>query len=133
VETKTAAVPDAVVASTALTASSSGALAIKVTCPAGETSCMGTVTLRTLTAVSASSAKAGAAKAKRAILTLASGSFAVAGGATQTIKLHLSSAARKLLAHSHTLRVRATVVAHDGAGGKHTGAQVLTLRLVKKR
>jgi hypothetical protein len=132
VETKPAAVPDAVVASSTLTASASGALAIKVTCPAGETSCMGTVTLRTLTAVSAGSAKAGAAKAKRAILTLASGSFSVAGGGTQTIKLHLSSAARKLLAHSHTLRVRATLVAHDLAGGKHTGVQVLTLRLAKK-
>jgi hypothetical protein len=132
VTTKAAAVPDAVVASTSVTVSSSGALAIKVSCPSGETTCLGSVTLRTLTAVSASNAKAGAAKAKRAILTLASGSFSVTGGGTQTIKLHLSSTARKLLAHSHTLRVRATILAHDPAGGKHTGVQVITLRLAKR-
>jgi Immunoglobulin I-set domain len=131
-ESKAPAVPDAIVASTTVTASSSGVLAIKVTCPTGETSCMGTVTLRTLTAVSARSAKAGAAKSKRAILTLTSGSFSVAGGASQTIKLHLSSTARKLLAHAHTLRVRATLVAHDSAGGQHTGVQTLTLRLAKR-
>jgi|HubBroStandDraft_2_1064218.scaffolds.fasta_scaffold04867_2 hypothetical protein len=132
VESKPAAVPDAVVASTTVTVSSSGALAIKVTCPAGETSCIGSVTLRTLTAVSASSGMAGAAKSKRAILTLANGSFSVAGGASQTLKLHLSSTARKLLAHSHTLRVRATLVAHDPAGAQHTGVQTLTLRLAKR-
>jgi hypothetical protein len=131
VETKAAAVPAAVVAGTSVKVTPSGALSVKVSCPAGETTCLGTVTLRTLTAVSAG-AKAGAAKAKRAILTLASGSFSVTGGGTQTIKLHLSSAARKLLAHSHTLRVRATLVAHDPAGGKHTGVQVLTLRLAKR-
>lgn len=130
VETKAPAVPDAVVAGTTVKVSASGVVAVKVSCPAGETSCLGTVTLRTLTAVSAG-VKARAAKAKRAILTLASGSFSVTGGGTQTIKLHLSSAARKLIAHSHTLRVRATLVAHDPAGGKHTGVQVLTLRLAK--
>ncbi len=132
ITTKAPAVPDAVVASTTVTVSSSGVVAIKVSCPSGETTCLGSVTLRTLTAVSASVEKAGAAKAKRAILTLASGSFSVTGGGTQTIKLHLSSTARKLLAHSHTLRVRATLVAHDPAGGKHTGVQVLTLRLAKR-
>lgn len=131
VESKPPEVPDASVASTALTVSAAGVLTLKVKCPAGETRCIGTVMLRTLTAVSAS-AGASAAKAKRAILTLTSGSFSVTGGAVQTIKLHLSSVARKLLAHAHTLRVRATLVAHDLAGGTHTGTQVLTLRLAKR-
>lgn len=129
-ETKAVAVPNAVVAGTSVKVSPAGVVAVKVGCPAGETTCLGTVTLRTLTAVSAN-VKAGTAKAKRAILTLASGSFSVAGGGTQTVKLHLSGAARRLLSHAHTLRVRATLVAHDPSGEKHTGTQVLTLRLVK--
>ena len=41
-------VPDAKLASTALEASLSGTVSIKISCPAGESSCSGTVTLRTL-------------------------------------------------------------------------------------
>ncbi len=123
-----AAVPIAKVAGSSFTVSSAGMVTLKVSCPTGETRCIGTLTLRTLTAVSAA-AGAHAAKAKKAILTLGTGSFSVAGGATQTIKLHLSSAARSLLAHSHQLRAKATLAAHDEAGGKYTQQQVLTLRL----
>jgi hypothetical protein len=122
-------VPSATIASSSLSVSPAGAVTLKVSCPAGETRCLGTVTLRTLTAVSAGSHH----KGKRAILTLAAGSFSVAGGGSQTITLHLSSAARGLLAHSHTLRAKATVAAHDLAGAKHTQEQVVTLRLVGKK
>lgn len=130
IEVKPPPVPIATLASTSLTVSAKGAVVIKVTCPAGETSCIGTVTLRTLTAVVAG-AGAYDAKAKKAILTLASGSFSVAGGGKQTVTLHLSTTARKLLSRSHTLRAKATLVAHDLAGAKHTQEQVVTLRLAK--
>ncbi|HEY5195060.1 MAG TPA: hypothetical protein VIJ39_14480 [Solirubrobacteraceae bacterium] len=50
-----------------------------------------------------------ALQAKGSALTLATGSFTVAGGKTATVKLHLSAKARKLLAHSHTLRASATI------------------------
>ncbi len=40
--------PDATLASTSLTASSSGAFTVRVACPSGETGCSGTVTLHTL-------------------------------------------------------------------------------------
>ena len=50
--TKTAPVPDATLASTALTATNAGTVSVKVTCPADESSCAGTITLRTLDAVS---------------------------------------------------------------------------------
>jgi hypothetical protein len=124
--------PKATVASTSVTVSSGGALSLKITCPTGETQCIGTITLKTLTAVLASSSDAHDAKAKRAILTLTSGSFSVLGGAAQTVKLHLSAAARSLLAHSHMLRVKATLAAHNPAGAKHTQEQIVTLKLAKK-
>jgi hypothetical protein len=123
--------PDASIASTSLQASASGAVTIKVTCPAGVSSCAGTVTLRTLNAVNAS--VAGAAKSKGSVLTLASGSFNVPGGGVKTVTLHLSAKARALLARLHVLRVRATIIAHDPAGGAHTGQTVATLRAAKSK
>jgi hypothetical protein len=123
-------VPDAEIAGASIPVSSSGVLVLKVSCPAGESDCIGTVTLRTLTAVRASAAGKKGKKSKPAILTLASGSFAVAGGQVKSITLHLSSAARGLLASSHVLKARATVAAHDPAGASHTAQATLTLRLV---
>ncbi len=122
-------VPDAKLASTALEASASGAVAVKVSCPTGVSSCSGAVTLRTLNAVSTSSGRAG--HSKKAILTLASGSFTVAGGRVKTVTLHLSEKGRALLSRSHELRVRTTIVAHDPAGTAHTTQTVATLRASK--
>jgi len=121
-------VPDAKLASTALTASSSGAVTIKVSCPAAETSCAGTVTVRTIGAVSAS---VGRVAKKGAVLTLAAASFAVAGGRVETVTLHLSSTARKLLERTHGLDARATITAHDPAGATHTTQTTVTLRAAK--
>lgn len=122
--------PDALIAGASLSVSPTGTVSIKVSCPAGAKSCTGTVTLRTLTAVSA---RASAAKAKKKILTLAAGSFSVAGGASKTLTLHLSSAARKLLAKSHSLAARATVLARNPEGQSQTTLKTLTLRLAKHK
>jgi hypothetical protein len=114
--------PSATVASAAtVSVSSSGALSLKVSCPAGATTCIGTVTLRTASAVSA------AAGRKKTVLTLATGSFSVSGGKTQTITLHLSGAARKLLAKLHVLHARASIAAHDPAGESASTAKLLML------
>ena len=115
--------PEARLASTAISVSSKGALTLKVTCPKGESACTGTVTLRTLSAVSA--------KARKAILTLANGTFSVPGGAADTVTLHLSAKARLLLSRSHTLRALATLVAHDSSGATHTTTATVTLKLAK--
>jgi PKD repeat protein len=123
-------VPDARLVGTAFTASTSGAVTLKVSCPAGKTSCKGTVTLRTLTAVSAGAASS--AK-KKAILTLASGSFSVAGGKTASVTLHLSVRARALLRRVHTLRAAATIVAHDASGATHTTKSTVTLHAAKPK
>jgi PKD repeat protein len=122
-------VPDAELAGTALAVSSSGAVGVKVSCPVGET-CAGTVTLRTLSAVSARSARH--KKTKAAIMTLATGSFTVSGGQVGTVTLHLSAKARALLARAHVLRVRATITAHDPAGATHSTQTIVTLRAPKK-
>jgi hypothetical protein len=118
--------PDATIASTSLTVSASGVVNLEISCPAGESGCAGMVTLRTLDAVSAR--VAGTAKMKATVLTLAAGSFTVPGGKAKTVTLHLSAKARALLARSHVLRVRATIIAHNPAGGTHTGQAIVTLR-----
>jgi hypothetical protein len=121
--------PDTRLASTSLSVSSSGALSIKVSCPAG-TTCTGTITLRTLGAVSA---RISARAAKKSILTLATGSFTVAGGQSKTVTLHLSGTARKLLVRSHVLKARATIVAHDLSGASNTTQATVTLRPAKAK
>ncbi|HTZ63682.1 MAG TPA: serine protease [Solirubrobacteraceae bacterium] len=120
--------PDATIASSSVIVGPSGSFVVKIKCPSGEASCAGTVTLRTLHAVSAgTSAAAHDAKSKAAIVTLASGSFAVAGGRSKAVTLHLSATGKKLLAHVHLLSARATITAHNPAGGKHTGETIVTL------
>ena len=119
----------AALAGTSLTVSSAGALAVKVNC-LGQSSCSGTVTLKTLGAVSA---QARSAKKRKAILTLASGSFSIAGGHIKTLTLHLSSKARALLSRSHVLRAQATILARDTAGASHTTQTTVTLHAAKAK
>jgi len=130
-------VPDARLTHTSLIASASGAVAVEVSCPAGESSCAGTVTLRTLGAVSVRAAgrsragKHGKKQRKSAVLMLAAGSFTVIGGQAKAVTLHLSAKALVLLARSHVLRVQATTLAHDPAGVTHTTQAAVTLRAPK--
>jgi hypothetical protein len=131
ITTKPPAVPDATIAGTSTSVSSSGSFTLKVSCPAGETTCIGTVTLKTLKAVVASAGHD--AKSKAAILTLAAGSFSVSGGQTKTLTLHMSAKGRLLLAKTHTVAARATVLAHDPAGATHTALATVTLRAAKPK
>ena len=128
-ETTVKPVPAVTISGLALTVAANGSFSLKLSCPAGETQCSGTVTIKTLSAVAAS---ARAAK-KKAILTLASGSFTIVGGKLKAISLHLSSKAKALLAKLHTVRARVTIVAHDSAGGAHTTTAVVTLKAAKKK
>ncbi len=127
-ETTIKPIPVVTIATSASSVSAAGAFPLKLTCPGGESSCTGTVAVQTLSAVSAS---AHAAK-KKAILMLASGRFALSGGQAKTLTLHLSAKARSLLAHSHVLRARVTIAAHDPLGGAHTTVAIITLRPAKK-
>jgi hypothetical protein len=129
-EHKQPLVPDVELVSDSLKESASGTVTAEVRCPAGETSCAGTVTLRTLGPVGVSASAHASEKPKATVLTLAVGSFKVAGGQMTRVKLHLSAKARALLAsaHTHLLRARATIVAHDQAGNTHTTQTTVTIR-----
>jgi hypothetical protein len=114
---------NASLAGTSLAVTPAGALVLKVAC-LGQSSCNGTVTLRTLNAVSAG--------ARKSVLTLATGSFTTAGGHVIAVALHLSAKGRKLLAKLHVLRARATIVARDSEGKVHPMQATVTLRLKGK-
>ncbi|HTC72425.1 MAG TPA: hypothetical protein VK655_06020, partial [Solirubrobacteraceae bacterium] len=64
-------------------------------------------------------------------LTLASGSFTISGGAVKTLTLHLSAKARALLAHSHVLHVKSTIVARNASGASATSTATVTLKAAK--
>jgi PKD repeat protein len=115
--------PNARLASTSLQVSASGWVTLKVTCPAGESACLGSITLRTLSAVNARVAGA----ARKLVLTLGTASFDVAGGRTGPVKLHLSAKARAMLARSHTMKSRATLASHDAQGATDTFQATVTL------
>lgn len=114
---------------TTLTVSAAGAFGVKLSCPAGVT-CLGTITIKTASAVASSVALS--AKAKKAILTLATGTISISGNQVKVIALRLSTKAKKLLAKVHTIRAKATIAAHNPQGLKQTIAFGLTLKLAKK-
>ena len=115
--------------SASLAAGQSGAVSIKVSCPAAESSCTGKVTLRTVAAVGAGTSAHRSKTHKATILTLAVGAFTVAGGHVATITLHLSAKARALLAHTHVVAAHGTIVVHvDPADATYTCQANVTLR-----
>jgi hypothetical protein len=128
-QTAIAPVPDAQLAGTSLRVSKSGTVTVKISCPAGESICSGSVTLRTLGAVSAGVAE----MAGRAILVLTKGTFTAAGGKLSAVTLHLSAKARVLLGRLHVLRASSMIVAHDLAGATHTARAIVTLRPVNAK
>ena len=121
--------PTVTLASASLVASPSGRLTVRVACPAGVGSCKGTLTLRTFGPVSIASV----AKSRATVLTLASASFTAGAGKVDALTLHLSAKARRLLAHTHRLRVRSTIVARDPAGTSATTQALATLRMAKAK
>ena len=117
-----AAAPKATLAGSSLKVSPSGAFTVKVSCPTGASSCEGTITVQS----------AGAVSARKRVLTLAVGSFRVAGGKTVSVTLHLSAKARKLLARKHTLKARVSIAAHDASGQSGSSQSAATLRSARK-
>ncbi|MCW3056080.1 MAG: Pyrrolo-quinoline quinone [Solirubrobacterales bacterium] len=113
-----------------LTASASGALNVKVSCPAGEISCAGRVTLRTLNPIT-SGAGSLFKKPTASTLALATGSFRIAAGRIATVRLRLSTRARALLARARVLRARAIIVIADPTGENHVTRTIVTIRAAK--
>lgn len=111
------------IAGSSFSVASNGAVVIKVACQ-GQSSCSGTVTLRTLNAVATRTTH-------KAILTLGSASFSATGGSVKSVTIHLSAKARALLAKSHVLKALATIVARDAGGASHTSTAVVSLKAAK--
>jgi PKD repeat protein len=128
-------VPDVRLADDSLGASPAGTIGLEVTCPVGESSCTGTVTLRTLAAVSSGASGPGHSKkkSKAAVLQLASGTFTVAGGRERSVTLRLARKARELLARSHMLLAQATIVARDPSGAMHISQTPVVLLAPKAK
>ncbi|HEX3520003.1 MAG TPA: PKD domain-containing protein [Solirubrobacteraceae bacterium] len=124
----TPAAPDARLVGTTLSVSPTGAMTLRISCPAGVITCSGTVRLQTLAAIPIFSG----ARAKR-LLTLAATSFNMPEGSTRTLTLHLSTRVRGLLAGAGTLRAKALVLARDPAGATHSSQQLVTLRAPSRR
>jgi outer membrane protein assembly factor BamB len=117
--------PDAALTRLRLSASRAGIVKASVQCPAGQSRCVGTVTLRSLMRLSGSSP---ASPWKVVWLPIAAGPFKVTGGQVAVLDLRLSRIGRAALARAHTLSVRAITLARDPAGLTYTMRQVATIR-----
>jgi hypothetical protein len=103
----------------------SGVLSVKLLCPAGESGCVGKITLR---APAAGNVAGGKAKRGAKLLTLTHAPFSLAGGQTKTLKLTLTAAARVLLITASKVRGQATISAHDLAGASAVTLTNVTIR-----
>lgn len=116
--------PVATIATSSIKVAANGSFTLTISCVAHAGSCSGTILLRSASAVAA-------AHHKKAIVTLATGSFSVTEATSKSITLHLSSSARALLAHLHSLRGKVTLTAHNPADQSRTSAGTITLVLAK--
>jgi PKD repeat protein len=117
--------PDVALISKPLRATASGVVIIKISCPAGDAKCAGTLTVRTQKAVTFTVARK--PKAKAVVITFGSAPFTIAGGKVVTVVLHPSAKARALLKRLHALGVRVTIVAQNAGGASRTGQTITTL------
>jgi hypothetical protein len=117
--------PGAASARVASAVTSSGVVTVTISCPTGNTTCSGTVTLQTAAAVAS-------AHGKRARLLLSKASFDLAGGKQEVMHLHVSSKGLALLRKTHSLRALATITTLPGSGrAQVTAAGNVTLRATK--
>jgi hypothetical protein len=117
--------PTVTLSGSSASVTSTGGFTLKLRCATGASSCTGTITLKTAKAVAAGKSK------KKAILTLATGSFTLAGGQLKSLTLHLSSTARSMLVRSHFLSALATLVARNATAETATTKESVSLRAAK--
>jgi PKD repeat protein len=122
-------VPNVRLRDAALTITSKGTVVLRLYCPAGETTCSGSVTLRALVAKSSG-------RGRRAPVNtlIASGPFAVAGGSEKRVVLRVSARVRAALAQHRRLTGQVKIDAHDTAGATHESRlPVLVTAVAPKR
>jgi hypothetical protein len=109
---------------TRLTVSRSGRLVVRLACASWTGGCKGTITLRTLSAVTARSART-----RKSILMLAEGRFNIRAGHREALPLRMAPRARRLMLRARLLRASVAIAMRDSSGALlrvHTSA---TLRL----
>lgn len=112
-------------------ASVAGMVRVRLGCPSGRSVCVGTITLRTLRAVSI---RVHGRRLSRRVLMLAEGTFRIAGGHAVTLTLHLSASARALLARSRLLQALATVAERRaGKVTRYSFASTIHTRAASRR
>ena len=117
--------PGARLVTTALAANRAGDVNARVSCPVGDSACVGSLMLRSSNAVGAESS---AAKRTATPLTLATGQFSLPAGHTGTVVLRLTPRARLLLSHAHVLHAQVTIAARHLAGAWHRSVAAVTIR-----
>ncbi len=110
------------VGGTSIGVTPAGALVLKINC-SGQSACTGSVIVRT-----ASPVKSGK---RKALVVLATGSFAVAGGHVKELTLHLTGAGKALIKRLHVVKAKATITGRDSANASHVLQTSVTLRLKK--
>lgn len=100
-----------------------GVARIRVTCPAGESSCTGRVSLVSARKLD----RDGKGPAKPRLVPLGKASLVLGGGIVRTLAVTVPAAGRALLAARGSLRVRVTATATDAAGNRGTATRTLTL------
>ncbi len=115
--------PGPALLSSSLSASAAGTISLRVAC-ARVSRCVGTLTLRTLSAHGGGRARP---------TTLAVAGFDIPGGRVASVKLRLSATARRLLARMHVLGVQARIVWHAPGGPANAVQDTLRLRLASSR
>jgi hypothetical protein len=119
-----------------LTVSRSGRLIVKLRCASWVSVCRGTITLRTLRAVIAGAPDRPGlhlARARAAVLTLATANFTIPGGHVKAVTLRLRTRARRLLLRRKLLRARVTLSSRDALGALSVSQASVTLRLAPRQ
>lgn len=109
-----AASPEVKLTKRVLAVGQAGNMTVKLSCPAGEAACLGSVTLKSR------------AFKKKAI---ASAPFIIVGGRAKGLNLHLGKKALARLKRRHSLHASARILARDPAGASHTTVATVTLKL----
>ncbi|MEX0817213.1 MAG: PKD domain-containing protein [Gaiellales bacterium] len=117
------------IATAPVTASKTGAVRVRLTCPPDESLCTGLLTLRSKSRLNVR----GVLEARLAQVTFGRKAFTLQGGQTAPVTVKLSRKNRALLARLKKVRVLAIVEARDAAGNLRRTQATFLLRAPKRR
>jgi uncharacterized repeat protein (TIGR01451 family) len=115
--------PKVTISNKAVTIAANGTATFVISCPAGETTCKGSVRL-----TSAKALKVGGLKLR---LDMGSGKFTAAGGKKAQVKIKIGAAERTLLKALGQIQVKVDVAVRDAAGNDATASRNVVLKARK--